>query len=77
METCGVRKMCDDCKSKDSIHFSQHANYIYRLKDFHDYSTSKELIPRLEKGIQDSETFINNHKSFYIEQIRRLNLDFE
>jgi hypothetical protein len=59
------------------LHFTQHANFIYRIKDFLDYSSSKELIPRLEKGIQDSENFINHHKAFYNDQIRCLNGDFE
>lgn len=53
-ENCASRKICEDCKGKDTAHFTQHANFIYRLKDFYDYSASQEIIPRLEKGIQDS-----------------------
>lgn len=64
-ESCVNRKMCEECKTRENLHFTQHANFIYRLKDFYDYSSSKDLIPRLEKGIQDSENFINTHKSFY------------
>ena len=69
--------MCEECKAKENLHFTQHANFIYRIKDFYDYSSSQELIPRLEKGIQDSENFINSHKSFYREQSRVLSADFE
>jgi hypothetical protein len=76
-ENCGSRKMCEECKTRENLHFTQHANFVYRLKDFYDYSSSKDLIPRLEKGIQDSENYINSHKSFYHEQTRLLNSDFD
>lgn len=69
--------MCDECRLRENLHITQHTNFIYRLKDFYDYSGSKDLIPRLEKGIQDSENFINSHKSFYNEQSRLLNVDFD
>ena len=65
--------MCEECKSRENLHFTQHANFIYRLKD---YNNSKDLVPRLEKGIQDSENFINSHKAFYHEQTRLLGVDF-
>lgn len=69
--------MCEECKTKENLHFTQHANFVYRIKDFYEYSNSKDLIPRLEKGIQDSENYINSHKSFYHEQTRLLNSDFD
>lgn len=76
MEACVENRLiCETCKQKDTLHFSHHANYIYRVKEFREFNNGKNTISRLEKGVNDCETYIATHRKYYADEVSAIRAD--
>ena len=76
VDTCSENRLiCETCKQKQTLHFSHHANYIYRVKEFKDFNNGKSTISRLEKGVNDCESYIAAHKKYYLDEINAIKED--
>lgn len=77
MESCANRKICDSCRINETLHYQHHNRYIFSMVQFDKYYQAKDLIPRTESSITESERAISDHKKFYAEQINKVRVDFE